>query len=176
MSEIFWINLNKLKFVYIFSALLSGVAICVIIIFAFNSNRFPSSTLLVQIFLGALIALPICICIISLSTWFLAHHQQNKFFEKIKDSHLNPLIFVPVIINIENKWKFANHVYQMEEAGSKIILRQNKHQKSEVEFCFFQGENFAEHAIDREVRMTKKEFFNMTTDTIKSIILKTTLS
>ncbi len=176
MSDIFRINLNKLKFVYIFSALLCAAAAGIMLVFAHYANQFPHAKLLRRIAFGALIALPIFFCSISIVVWFINHLLQQKFFEKVSDSHLNALNFVPVIINIETRWKFAERVYLMKGVGSKIILRQNKHQQSEVEFCFFKTEQFAEHAIDRAVKMTKKEFYRMTTADIKLVLLQTTLS
>ena len=175
MSDLLQINLNKLKFVFLFSALALGTLICIILIYAYNANQFPPSNLLIQIVLGSLIAMPIFICVIALSTWFVANKQQKKFFDKVKESHLNPLGFTPIIINAGNRWKFADEVYALENTPQEIILRQNKHQKSNVEFCFYKG-SFDEYLIERDIKMTKKEFCSMSSDNIKSMLLKTTLS
>ncbi len=175
MSDLLQINLNKLKFVFLFSALALGTLICIILIYAYNANQFPPSNLLIQIVLVSLIAIPIFICVIALSTWFVAHKQQKRFFDKVKESHLIPLGFTPIIINASNKWKFADEVYLLKNSPQEIILRQNKHQKSTVEFCFYQ-ESFDENLVEREIKMTKKEFYSMSLNTIKSMLLKTTLS
>ena len=176
MSEVFQTNLHKLKFVYLLTALLLGVATAVILVVAYNENQFPHSKLLLQIAFGSLLALPLLVCAISLFGWFMVHNRQQKFYKMVKTSHLIPLGFAPIIINNLNKWKFSDIVYQMENTPWKIILRQNKQKKSEVEFCFYQADDFAENLIEREVKMTKKDFLRMTSDKIKSVILNTSLS
>lgn len=175
MSELIRINLNKLTFIFVFSSLLFGILISIILVYAYSTDQFPSSNLLTQIALVSLVSMPIVICVIGLSTWFVANKQQKKFFEKVKESHLVPLGFTPIIINAGNKWKFADDVYQLQNAPWKIVLRQNKQQKSNVEFCFYK-DYFNEYLLEREITLTKQEFYTMTSENISSMLLKATFT
>ncbi|RYG07825.1 MAG: hypothetical protein EOO07_26710 [Chitinophagaceae bacterium] len=172
MDNLIRINLKKLKFTFLFSALVCGTVTAVLLLIAESSGQFPDRELLFVIVPAALIGLPVLICAIAFTTWFFRHKQQRRFFNRVMKSHLVPMGFDNGISNLETKWKFATECYELESNGLKISMCQNEHTSSEMEFTFAQSTKNQASEVQKILRITKHEIDNMSPIELQALLMR----
>ncbi len=114
-------NLRKLKFVFVFSAMLFGAIVGICLLVAYFQNQFPENDLLVKIIIGAILIFPLLICVISILDWKLKAIKSKKLYQKIADD-LSRFNFEPTIIDRDTKWRFAQSGFKTEIGDRDLYL------------------------------------------------------
>ena len=172
MNDIVKFNLKKFKFIFFFTSILFIFLTSILLVIAAISDQFPNFNLLITIALGSVIILPLFISLVAISMWFVKYKQQRRFFNNIMESHILPIGFHREILNLKSRWKFADEVYKLETESWRIVLSQNNHKASEMEFTYFSNKNHMNTEIEKVFNIGKKEIKNMNAESLKSSLLK----
>lgn len=115
------INILKLKFVFVFSAILFGTVLGILLLIAYFQNQFPEYDLLVKIIIGAVLFFPVLICVISILDWKFKAIKSEKLYQKIA-SDLSRFNFEATIIERDTRWRFAQSGFKTEVGARDLYL------------------------------------------------------